>query len=175
MSVEWGKIVKSINWTLLMAGVINFGLLLYILKRLLFKPALEFLDRRREQIAARISAARASEEEAKQLVVEREAELQQARGRAEEILDAARRDAESIIAQARNAAKSGSDKILSDGKHRLEQERENMIHELREAYADIAILGAERVLDREIRIDDHRRLLDQLLEEINEETLRISS
>lgn len=175
MSVEWGKIVKSINWTLLMAGVINFGLLLYILKRLLFKPALEFLDRRREQIAARISAARASEEEAKQLVVEREAELQQARGRAEEILDASRRDAESIIAQARNAAKSNADKILSDGKHRLEQERENMIHELREAYADIAILGAERVLDREIRIDDHRRLLDQLLEEINEETLRISS
>jgi F-type H+-transporting ATPase subunit b len=175
MSVEWGKIVKSINWTLLMAGVINFGILLYILKRLLFKPALEFLDRRREQIAARISAARASEEEAKQLVVAREAELQQARGRAEEILDAARRDAESIIAQARNAAKSDADKILSDGKHRLEQERDNMIHELREAYADIAILGAERVLDREIRIDDHRRLLDQLLEEINEETLRIPS
>jgi F-type H+-transporting ATPase subunit b len=174
MSVSWGKIVSSINWTLLFS-LVNFGILLYLLKRLLFKPALAFLDRRREQIASRINAARASEVEAKQLVVEREAELQQARGRAEEILDAARRDAESIIAQARNAAKSDADKILSDGKHRLEQERENMIHELREAYADIAILGAERVLDREIRIDDHRRLLDQLLEEINEETLRIPS
>jgi F-type H+-transporting ATPase subunit b len=174
MSVSGGKIVSSINWTLLFS-MVNFGILLYLLKRLLFKPALEFLDRRREQIASRINAARASELEAKQLVVEREAELQQARGRAEEILDAARRDAEAIIAQARNAAKSDADKILSDGKHRLEQERDNMIHELREAYADIAILGAERVLDREIRIDDHRRLLDQLLEEINEETLRIPS
>ena len=174
MSVEWGKIVTSINWTLVF-GVVNFGILLYLLKRLLFKPALEFLDRRREQIAARIEAARQSESEAQQLVVERESQLKQARERAENILEAARREAEALITQAKTVAKTDAAKILSDGKHRLEQERDRMIHDLREAYAEIAILGAERVLDREIRIDDHRRLLDQLLDEINEETLRIES
>lgn len=172
MSVEWGKIVKSINWTLLFS-VINFVILLYFLRRLLFKPALEFLDRRREQIACRIRAAQTSESEAKKLVDVRESELKQARERAEEILAAARRDGESIIKQAKQAAKLDADKILSDGKQRLEQERDRMVHDLREAYADIAILGAERVLDREIKIDDHRRLLDQLLEEISEDTLRI--
>ena len=50
-----------------------------------------------------------------------------------------------------------------------------MIGELREAYAEITVLGAERVLDREIRIEDHRRLLEQLLEGIDEEGLRIKS
>jgi len=175
MTVEWGKIVKSINWTLVFAGVINFGLLLYILKRLLFKPALAFLDRRREQIAARIQAARQSESQAQQLVQDKESELQQARERAEGILAEARREAEAVIAQAKVEAKSDAAKILSDSKHRLEQERDRMIHDLREAYADIAVLGAERVLDREIQSDDHRRLLDQLLEEIDEETLRIQS
>ena len=174
MNVEWGKIVENINLTLVL-GWVNFGLLLYILKRLLFKPALKFLDQRREQIAARIEAARQSESQAQLLVVEREAELQQARERAEGILEEARREAEAVIAQAKVSAKNDAAKILSDSKHRLEQERERMIHDLREAYAEIAILGAERVLDREIRIDDHRRLLDQLLEEINEETLRIQS
>jgi len=174
MSVEWGKIVENINW-MLVFGVINFGVLLYLLKRLLFKPALEFLDRRREQIAARIGAARHSESQAHLLVAERESELQQARARAEDILAAAQRESEAVIAKAREAAKSEASKILSDGKHRLEQERDRMIRDLREAYADIAILGAERVLDREIRIDDHRRLLDQLLEGINEETLRVKS
>ena len=174
MSVEWGKIVENINPTIVLSWV-NFGLLLYILKRLLFKPALEFLDRRREQIAARIEAARQSESQAQQLVLERESELARARERAEAILEEARSVAEVLITQAKNAAKNDAAKILSDGKHRLEQERDRMIHDLREAYAEIAILGAERVLDREIRIDDHRRLLDQLLEEIDEETLRIES
>ena len=174
MSVEWGKIVTSINWTLVF-GVINFGILLYLLKRLLFKPALEFLDRRRAQIAGRIEAARQSESQAQQLLLERETELEQARERVEGILESARSEAESLIAQAKNAAKKDAAKILSDGKHRLEQERDRMIRDLRSAYAEIAILGAERVLDREIRIDDHRRLLDQLLDEIDEETLRIES
>jgi F-type H+-transporting ATPase subunit b len=174
MSVEWGKIVKSINWTLVFS-LVNFGILLYLLKRLLFKPALEFLDRRREQIASRIQAARTSETQAEQLVAERESELQQARERAEGILEEARHEAEAMLARAKKAAKNDAAKILADSKHRLEQERDRMIHDLREAYAEIAILGAERVLDREIRIEDHRRLLDQLLEEINEETLRIPS
>ena len=174
MSVEWGKIVSSINW-MLVFGLVNFGILLYLLRWLLFKPALEFLDRRREQIAARIEAARQSESQAQQLVLERESQLQQARVRVEGILEGARSEAEALIAQAKKAAKTDAAKILSDGKHRLGQERDRMIHDLREAYAEIAILGAERVLDREIRIDDHRRLLDQLLEEINEETLRIES
>ena len=43
MTFEWGKIVKSINWTLVL-NLLNFAILLYLLKRLLFKPALEYLD-----------------------------------------------------------------------------------------------------------------------------------
>ncbi|MFC2079365.1 F0F1 ATP synthase subunit B [Candidatus Bipolaricaulota bacterium] len=174
MTVEWREIVKTINWTLVFS-VVNFIILLFLLRRLLFKPALEFLDRRREQIAARIEAARQSESQAQQLVAERESELTQARARADDIFEEARREAEGIIAKAKEAAKVDAAKILSDGKQRLERERDRMIHDLREAYAEIAILGAERVLDREIRIDDHRRLLDQLMEEITEEALRIES
>jgi F-type H+-transporting ATPase subunit b len=108
-------------------------------------------------------------------VEEREAELKQARVRADGILEQARHEAEEVIAQARDAAKADATRILAEGKQRLALERDRMIHDLREAYAEIAVLGAERVLDREIRIDDHRRLLDQLLEEIDEESLRIGS
>lgn len=172
MSVEWGKIVENINWTLLF-GVINFGFLLYILKRLLFKPALEFLDRRRELIAARMDAARQSEKQAQDLASQRETELQQARGYAQDVLDDARREAERILASARDEAKTDASRIVADGKLRLEQERDQMIRDLREAYAQIAVLGAQRVLDREIRVEDHQRLLEKLLEEVEEDALRV--
>jgi F-type H+-transporting ATPase subunit b len=174
MSVEWGKIVKSINWTLVFE-LVNFGILLYLLKRLLFKPALEYLDRRREQIAAHIESARQSEQQADELVAQRESEIQHARERAASIVETAQRDAEDVIAKAKNSAKEDAARILADGKQRLEQERDRMIHDLREAYAEIAVLGAERVLDREIRMEDHRRLLDKLMEDLDEETLRIET
>ena len=174
MSFEWGTIVKSINWTLVF-NLINFAILLYLLQRLLFKPALQYLDRRREAIHARIQAAQADEEQAAALVLEQKEALSEARKRAEGIVESAQREAEAAIAASKGEAREAADRILEDGRRQLAQERDRMIAELREAYAEITVLGAERVLDREIRIEDHRRLLDQLLEEIDEERLRIES
>jgi F-type H+-transporting ATPase subunit b len=174
VSFEWGTIVKSINWTLVI-NLINFAILLYLLKRLLFKPALEYLDRRRETIHGRMQAAQADEERAAQLVAEQKETLAEARKRAEGIAETAQRDAEAAIAAAKGEAREAAERILEDGRRQLAQERDRMIAQLREAYAEITVLGAERVLEREIRIDDHRRLLDQLLEGIDEERLRVES
>jgi F-type H+-transporting ATPase subunit b len=174
VSFEWGTIVKSINWTLVL-NLINFAILLYFLKRLLFKPAIEYLDKRREAIHGRLQAAQADEERAAQLVVDGKESLAAARKRAESIEESARREAEAAIAAAKGEARAAAERILEEGRRQLAQERDRMIAELREAYAEITVLGAERVLDREIQIDDHRRLLDALLEEIDEERLRIES
>ncbi|HDS28982.1 MAG TPA: ATP synthase F0 subunit B [Candidatus Acetothermia bacterium] len=174
MSVAWGKIVENVNWTLLL-GVANFGILLYLLKRLLFRPALEFLDRRREQIAERIHVAQVSEQRALALVEQRDRELQTARERMDQLLNDARQEADRMLAEARSEARADSVRILADGRRQLEQERDRMIQDLKNAYAQMAVLGAERVLDREIRSEDHRRLLDQLLEELDDEALRIGS
>jgi len=72
--LEWGTVVKTLNWTFV-ANLVNFAILLYLLKRFLFKPALAYLDRRRELIASRMEAARQSEEKAEQLAAQREQEL----------------------------------------------------------------------------------------------------
>jgi len=174
VSFEWGTIVKDINWTLVF-NLINFAILLYLLNRLLFKPAIKYLDRRRETIHGRMQAAQADEERASRLVDEQKETLAEARKRAEGIVEAAQREAEAALTAAKGEAKRVTERILEDGKRQLAQERDRMIAQLREAYAEITVLGAERVLDREIRIEDHRRLLDQLLEEIDEERLRIES
>ena len=173
MTLEWGTIVKNINWTLVF-NLINFAILLYLLNRLLFKPALKYLDRRRETIHARMQAAQADEERAAALATEQREALTEARKRAEKIGEAARREAEAVVEASKAEAREAAERILEDGGRQLAQERDRMIDELREAYAEITVLGAERVLDREIRIEDHRKLLDQLLEEIGGR-LRIES
>ena len=158
MHWEWGKVVKTINWTFI-ANLVNFALLLYLMKRFLFKPALDYLDKRRERIAARIQAAREGEEKAAQLVAEREEELKTAH-------------AQEIIAAAKEDAKAEANRILAEARRQTEQERSRMEAELRRAYAEIAVLGAARVLDREVKVKDHRHLLDQLLAEIDEQALK---
>jgi F-type H+-transporting ATPase subunit b len=172
VTFEWGKIVKSINWTLVF-NLINFGLLVLLLRWLLYRPALAYLDRRREQIAARMTAAKAAEETGVRLVTQREEERAGARERATRILEETRQRAEKAIDEARERAKKEADRIIEDARLQMEQERDRKLADLKTAYAEIAILGAERVLDREIRIEDHRRLLDQLMEGIDEESLKV--
>ena len=174
MTFEWGTIVKTINWTLVF-NLVNFAILLYVLKRLLFKPAMEYLDKRRELIAGRMEAAKADEERASSLVEERREELAKARDNSAQMLDDARRHAESLIEEAKQEAKAVAERIAVEARREMEQERDRMIADLKEAYADIAVMGASSVLDREIRPEDHRRLLEQLLEGIDESELKVSS
>jgi len=174
VSLEWGKIVKSINWTLVF-NLINFAILLYLLKRFLFKPALAYLDRRRDLIAARMQSALEGEKRAEELVAEQEAELASAKERSAKIVDEARLRSAEMILEAKRRAKDEAERIVKEARIQMEEERDRSIRELKDAYAEIAILAAERVLDREVKIEDHRRLLDRLLSEIDDEALRVGS
>jgi F-type H+-transporting ATPase subunit b len=170
--LEWGTVVKTLNWTFI-ANLINFAILLYLLKRFLYKPALAYLDRRRELIASRMEKARKSEERAEELVAQREQELATAREQARRSLEEARARAEEIVNASKGTARQEGERIIAEARRQIEQEREQMVEELRRSYAEIAVLGAERVLDREVKLQDHKRLLDELLSEVDEEALRM--
>lgn len=172
MHLEWGAVVKTLNWTFI-ANLVNFAILLYLLKRFLFKPALAYLDRRRELIASRMEAARQSEEQAEQLAAQREQELSEAREQARRTLEDARLRAEEIVNDSKGTAKQEGERILAEARRQIEQERKQMMEELRRSYAEIAVLGASRVLNREVKLQDHERLLNELLSEVDEEELRM--
>jgi len=172
VNLEWGKVVKSLNWTFVF-NLINFAILLYLLKRILFKPALAYLDRRREKIAAQMEAARVSEEKAAQLAAQRQESLKATFEQNRRTVEEAKHRAEEIIATAKADAKKEASRILTEARSQIDQERVLMEQELRRAYAEIAVLGASRVLDREVKLEDHRKLLDELIAEIDEEELRI--
>ncbi|MCD5415529.1 F0F1 ATP synthase subunit B [Candidatus Bipolaricaulota bacterium] len=172
LTLELGKVIRSINWTFIFT-LLNFALLVYLMKRILFKPALAYIDRRREQIASRMEAARKSEATATALVAQREEELKATHEQARRTIDDATARAERIVSAATGDAKKEAERILAAARRRIAQERTQMEADLRRAYAEIAVLGAARVLDREIRIEDHQRLLDTLIDEIDEQALMV--
>jgi len=173
VNLEWGKVVKSLNWTFVF-NLINFAILLYLLKRILFKPALAYLDKRRERIAAQMEAARVSEEKAAQLAAQRQESLKATFEQNRRTVEEAKLRAEEIIASAKEDAKREANRILAEARRQIEQEHAQKEQELRRTYAEIAVLGASRVLDREVKLEDHRKLLDELIAEIDEEVLKVT-
>ncbi len=174
MQLVFGKIVKNLNWTLI-ANLINFAILLYLMERFLYKPALRYLDRRRARVAAHMEEARKAQEEAEKLAAQRQEALQQAYDQARTTVEEARAQAEEIIAQAKEDAKTEAARIIENARRQAEKERAEMEAELRRVYAELAVLGASRVLNREVKLADHRKLLDELLAEVDAEAARLKS
>src|SRR3989344_5871246 len=84
----------GIDLKLIAVQIINFGLLLFILKRVLYKPILEIIKKRKEELEG-IEKTKEDIEKAKSnLVVEEKKILTDAQNQKEEILKNARRDAE---------------------------------------------------------------------------------
>jgi len=166
VKLEWGTIVKSINWTFVF-NLINFALLLWLLKRLLYKPALRWLDARRAQEEERLRTAKEAEEQAKALIKEQEERLAQANRRAQEILSAAEAQAQEMLKAAREEARVQAQVILKEAEEAAARKAEEALVDLRRAYAELVILGASKVLQREVRPEDHQRLISELAQRID--------
>jgi F-type H+-transporting ATPase subunit b len=171
MGLEWQTIIQSLNLTIV-ANWINFGILVAVLSWLLFRPAKEFIQEKRETIKSRIDNAQEKEETARELKKEREQELQEAKERRSEIIERAERRAEEIVEEGREEAEKEAERIVEQAKKEAEQEKQEAFDELEEEYVDMALAGAEKVLEREISREDHEKFLNSLFDQLKEKELR---
>ncbi|MCS7239734.1 MAG: F0F1 ATP synthase subunit B [Candidatus Bipolaricaulota bacterium] len=161
MEIGWETIIKSLNWTLIL-NTLAFFLLVWILKRVLFARAIKWLESRRKLEEERVSQAKALEAQALSLRKQAEEELRDANRRARAILAQAEAQAQEILRQAREEAKAEAQRILRDAEEAATRAQEEALQELRKAYAELVVLGAAQVLGREVRAEDHAKLLDEL-------------
>ncbi len=168
MGLEWQKVVQSLNFTIV-ANLVNFAILLGILSWLLYKPARKFINKRKEAIKNRIENAQEKEKEAQSLEEQKKEELIDARKKGREIIENAEKTAKQIKEESRKEAEEKADQIVEKKKKEAEKEMQNAKEELREDYINGAILGAEKILKREINRGDHRQMIESLMEDIEKD------
>ena len=161
MGLEWQKIIQSLNLTII-ANWINFAILVAVLSWLLFRPAKKFIQEKREKIKSRIDNAQEREKTAEELKAQRKEELEEARERRQEIIEKAEQRADKIVEEAREEAEEQASRIVDRAKKEAEQDKREV---------DVAMVGAERVLKREISREDHEEFLDSLFEDLQDKEL----
>ncbi len=147
----------------LIAQLVNFTILLVVLRLALFGPVVKMLDQRKRTIQEGIdraaqasSAATASEAEARRVMDEARAEGQQAVARAQ---DAAARLREELESRARTDAEG----IVARAREEIALERDQAIEQLRREFADLTIQAAEKVISQSLDRAAHQRLIDEVL------------
>jgi len=155
----------GINLPVLIAQLVNFTILLVVLRMVAWGPLTKMLDERRERIAESLSAA----DQAKAQAAESERQIQ-------DQIDASRREGQALVAQAqeiaariqaeaRTQAQADADAMLGRARNEIQLERDQAISELRKEFADLTIAAAEKVINQSLDRGQHRRLIDEALAE----------
>jgi F-type H+-transporting ATPase subunit b len=148
-------------WTLLI-----FGLVLFVLGKYAWGPLLESLQQREKFIRESLEQAKADRESAESRLKEYEEKLTSARAEATAIVEEGRRDADEVRQRIEDEARGEADKMVERARREIQIAQQTAIKELYAASASLATDLAGRVLGREIKPEDHERLIAESLDEL---------
>ncbi|MCH7552422.1 MAG: F0F1 ATP synthase subunit B [Chloroflexi bacterium] len=155
----------GINLPGLIAQIINFTLLLGILYLVLYKPILRMLDQRSQRIQESLDTADRVQQESVQADEEVKKQINAAREEGRNIVGQATQVAERVREDARTQARTEAEAILQRAQAEIQRERDQAIEELRLQFAELTIAAAERVINASLDSNDHRRLIEEVLQE----------
>jgi F-type H+-transporting ATPase subunit b len=144
----------NVLWTLLV-----FGLVLYVLGKFAWGPLLETLQKREAFIRESLQSAKSDRDAAEARLHEYEERLSQARAEATAIVEEGRRDGEVLRQRIEEDARAEADKIIARSKREIGIARDTAVKELYEVSAKLATELAGKIVGRELRIEDHERMI----------------
>ena len=163
------KAVEALGLILpqLIAQVVNFFVLLVILRLVAYKPILRMLDERKQKIAEGLNAAEIARAEAASAQANIQAQLDVARKEGQEIVANAQNIATRIQADAREQSTKDREASLERARSEIQMERDRAIADLRGEFADITVKAAEKVINQSLDRQAHQRVIDETLAESN--------
>lgn len=145
----------EIKWQLLLAQAVNFFILLFILKKFLYKPMLKFLRERREAIETGLKKSEAAEQQFKEMRALQARELANTRKEAQQIVDEAKKRAEEAKKQIISNAKNETEILFSKAEREIEQLKNQRLNEAEKEIGRLAIESLEYILKE--RVSDEKK------------------
>jgi F-type H+-transporting ATPase subunit b len=162
---EGGSFLVSPSLGLMIWTLALFAFTLWVLNKLAFPRIQEALDKRANAIRESIEAAERQREEADELLTEYRQRLTEAREQADEIVARARRAGDSVKAQATEEGRAKREELVAAARKDIEIETRRSLERIRKEVADLTVMATERVTRKTLDAEDHRRLIQEALEE----------
>jgi F-type H+-transporting ATPase subunit b len=162
-----GSFLVSPGLGLMIWTLVVFGITLLILRRWAFPRITEALDRRRRAIEESIDHAERTRQEADALLQEYRERLREARQQSEDIVARARKAAERVEDDARARAQGTSDEMIERARREIAAETRRSLADIRREVANLTVIATEKVARKSLDTEDHRRLIDEALSEVD--------
>ena len=149
----------------LIAQVINFVILLVILTLFAYKPIIKMFDERARKIKESVDEVQKVKEQAAQAEGEFQKKIEAASKEGQEVIARAMRTGEEARQRAQQEAKQEAQVLVEKARGEIQRERSEAISELRQEFADLTIVAAEKVIGKSLDKETHRQIIDNVLDE----------
>lgn len=158
----------GIDWKLLLAQIINFCILLFILKRFLYSPLIKFMNTRREKIIEGLEDARKGKEEFEKIQELKDMEMAKIRKQAEKIIQKAKEIGNEKQKELLKQAEEKTKKIFLEAKNKIEIEKEKTLKQMQQDIAHLAIAATEKILQENINEKQEKKLINSVFNKLKE-------
>lgn len=156
----------GIEGGLLLSQIVNFLILIVILRVTLYQPVLNMLEQRRQRIAQSMKDAERASAAAREAEHDKEKVLDEARREAQEVRAQATRDAEKIAQDIRSRAEHEATEIRQKAQADASAQVEAALADANKQIADLAILATQQILGRELADrSEHERFVAEFLQQ----------
>ena len=150
------------------AAVIVFLILLSLLYKYAWGPIIQGLQAREEKIKSDLEQAERAATEATDKLQQYQAKLAEAQKEAQQVIEQSRQDAQRVSAQIKEQAQNDILQLKDRAASEIDSAKQQAITELYGQAASLATQVAGRILQKEIRPEDHQALVDQSLQQLGD-------
>ena len=148
--------------------IVTFLVLVAALAKFAWRPLLEALERREDQIRKSLDDAQKAKQELEKLNVESQRILAAARTEAEQILSSTRSDANRFREELKQKAQVEAAGIVKNAEKQIALETARALQQIRTEAVDISVAIASKLLARNVSKEDNERLIEETFKQIEE-------
>ena len=156
----------TIDWFTVLATIINFIILVAILKHFFFNKVKDLLKKRQEDITAQIREADENAEKARKLRIDNENLLKSAKEEGKKITEEQKRKADKLYEEIIDNAQKDANSVIEKAKAEMVKERDKAEQELKQQSVQLALMMSSKILNEVIDEEKHRQLIDEFISKV---------
>lgn len=150
----------------LIGQAITFAILVWFTMKFVWPPLVKAMDERTARIADGLAAADRARQDLENAEKKSADRLREAKIQAAEIITQAEKRSAQLIDEAKAQAKLEGERLLAGAHAEVEQQIQHAREALRQQVAELAVAGAEKILQREVDQNKHAEILASIKAEL---------
>ncbi|NLS43945.1 F0F1 ATP synthase subunit B [BEV proteobacterium] len=155
----------NINATIL-GQAIAFVLFVWFCMKFIWPPLMAAIEKRQKEIADGLASAELTKKNLNLAQANATDQLKKAKAEAQAIVEQANKRRAQILYEAKAEAEAERSKIVAQAQAEIEAERKRAREELRKQVAMLAIVGAEKIIERSVDEAANSDIVDKLVAEL---------